>query len=297
MFEEKEIANQYVPLSFKDNIGLYIKREDQLHEEISGNKFRKLKYNFLRARAYGCKTILTFGGAFSNHIAATAAAGKAYGFKTIGIIRGEELADKYLENPTLRKAAANGMSFEFISREAYRLKATPLFIEDLQREFGAFYLIPEGGTNSLAVKGCEEILKAADQEFDYICSAVGTGGTLAGLINTAGQGQRVLGFPALKGDFLTAEVRKFARGDQWELIGDYHFGGYAKTTPVLLDFLSDFYARTGILLDPVYTGKMVFGIVDLIDKGCFPQGAKILAIHTGGLQGWNSKFDSELVKI
>ncbi len=296
MFEEQRIENQKVDLLFKNDIVLYLKREDLLHPEISGNKFRKLKYNFLKAKELGVKTMLTFGGAFSNHIAATAAAGKEFGFQTIGVIRGDELKYKYLDNPTLKKAQENGMLLKFITREAYREKTEPYFIADLKKEFAEFYLIPEGGTNALAVKGCEEILKEQDLEFDYICSAVGTGGTIAGLINSVQSSQSVLGFPALKGSFLTAEIDNLVVRRNWKLIHDYHFGGYAKTTSELMHFLNYFRQKTGILLDPVYTGKMMFGIIDLIEKDYFPQGTKILAIHTGGLQGWNSKFDLELVK-
>ncbi len=295
MFDEKYIPNEVVLLSFKNGVTLSIKREDLLHAEISGNKFRKLKYNFIRAKELGLQTILTFGGAYSNHIAATAAAGKEFGFKTIGIIRGEELAQKFLENPTLKKAHENGMTFKFVTREEYRQKNTDVFIDKLKTEFGVFYLIPEGGTNALAIQGCREILKKEDQEFDYICSAVGTGGTLAGIINATGVKQQVLGFPALKGDFLTEVINGFVTKRNWELIANYHFGGYAKTNKELLDFLATFYDKTGILLDPIYTGKMIFGVIDLIAKNYFPAQSKILAIHTGGLQGWNANFDSKLV--
>lgn len=297
MFEEKDIPNDVVRLSFKNGVSLSIKREDLLHADISGNKFRKLKYNFIRAKELGLENIVTFGGAYSNHIAATAAAGKEFGFKTIGIIRGEELASKFLENPTLKRAQENGMFFKFVTREEYRQKTTAEFVKKLESEFGDFYLIPEGGTNALAIQGCQEILKKQDQEFDYICSAVGTGGTLAGLINATGVKQKVLGFPALKGDFLTEVINGFVEKRNWELIADYHFGGYAKTTKELLDFLSSFYDKTGILLDPIYTGKMIFGIMDLIEKSYFPAESKILAIHTGGLQGWNANFESKLVIV
>ncbi|MBW3517740.1 1-aminocyclopropane-1-carboxylate deaminase/D-cysteine desulfhydrase [Flavobacterium sp. NKUCC04_CG] len=297
MFVEQQIENQKVELFFKHDISLYIKREDLLHPQISGNKFRKLKYNLLKAKDLGLNTLLTFGGAFSNHIAATAAAGKEFGFQTIGVIRGEELSKQYLDNPTLRKAEQNGMLLKFITRKAYREKTEPHFLADLKTEFSNFYLIPEGGTNDLAVKGCEEILKEQDLEFDYICSAVGTGGTVAGLINSVEDKQFVLGFPALKGSFLNAVIDGLVVRTNWNLIHDYHFGGYAKTTPELMQFLKVFHQKTGVLLDPIYTGKMMYGIIDLIEKDYFPKGSKILAIHTGGLQGWNSKFDLELVKI
>jgi 1-aminocyclopropane-1-carboxylate deaminase len=165
------------------------------------------------------------------------------------------------------------------------LKDDPLFLNDLANRFGPFYTIPEGGTNALAVKGCEEILTNTDSEFDYICCAVGTGGTISGIINSALPHQKVLGFPALKGDFLSNDIRKFATNTHWELITDYNFGGYAKVTPELIAFINLFYQETKVPLDPVYTGKMVFGIMDLMKKNYFPEGSKVLIIHTGGLQG------------
>jgi 1-aminocyclopropane-1-carboxylate deaminase len=262
-----------------------IKREDLLHPFVSGNKFRKLKYNLVAAKKINATTLLTFGGAFSNHIAAVAYAGKKNGFNTIGIIRGEELQDLISVNPTLKFAYENGMQFKFVSRAAYRDKESPAFLLALQEEFGNFYLLPEGGTNDLAVKGCEEILTPEDADFDYICCAVGTGGTIAGIINSTLPNQKVLGFPALKGDFLSNDIRKFANNERWELITDYHFGGYAKVTLDLILFLNSFYEQTKVPLDPVYTGKMVFGLYDLIQKNYFPENAKILLIHTGGLQG------------
>jgi 1-aminocyclopropane-1-carboxylate deaminase len=276
--------NQFISLDFAD-VSLFIKREDLLHPFISGNKYRKLKYNIEAAKQQNFGTLLTFGGAFSNHICAVAAAGKTYGFETIGIIRGEEVASQIPQNPTLQFAVENGMRLQFVSREAYRNKNEPGFLEKLQQQFGAFYLIPEGGTNGLAVKGCQEILTDEDSDFDFICCSVGTGGTISGLINSAKSCQQVLGFPALKGDFLKLEISKFAANRNWELITDYHFGGYAKVTRELIAFINDFHKKTGVLLDPIYTGKMIFGVMDLIRQDYFPKGAKILAIHTGGLQG------------
>ena len=218
------VFNQSINISFPDDISLTIKREDLIHPFVSWNKFRKLKYNLLQAKAEKQKTLLTFGGAFSNHIAAVAYAGKEQGFKTIGIIRGDELGDKIEENPTLKFAQENGMQLEFVSREDYRLKSEKSFIEKLKNKFGDFYLVPEGGTNELAVKGCEEILTEEDVAFNYVCCAVGTGGTISGLINSSAENQKILGFPALKGDFLQDEIRIFAKQDNWNLISDYHFG-------------------------------------------------------------------------
>lgn len=268
-----------------NDIRLFIKREDLIHPFISGNKYRKLKYNLKEAKRIESKTLLTFGGAFSNHIAAVAFAGKQNGFKTIGIIRGEELAEKALLNPTLQFAKDNGMLFYFIPRELYRNKTSIDFKDDLKNKFGDFYLIPEGGTNKLAVQGCEEILTEEDYQYNYICCCVGTGGTISGLINSSQSHQKILGFPALKGDFLSREILKFAKTNNWELISDYHFGGYAKINESLIAFINRFQSDHNILLDPIYTGKMLYGIVDKIQKNQFEKGSKILAIHSGGLQG------------
>ncbi len=275
---------QLLTLDFP-SVSLSIKREDLIHPIISGNKFRKLKYNILQAKADNKKKLLTFGGAFSNHIAAVASAGKEYGFETIGIIRGEELADKIKENPTLKFAQDCGMKFDFISREIYRKKENTDFIEMLHQKWGDFYLLPEGGTNDLAIKGCEEILSDYDYECDFVCCAVGTGGTISGIINCSKSSQQVLGFPALKGDFMYEEIRNFVKKENWTLIKDYHFGGYGKVTTELIEFMNMFYKKTNILLDPIYTGKMVFGVIDLINKNYFPAGSKIVMIHTGGIQG------------
>ena len=277
--------NQSVKITFPKNISVSIKREDLIHPFVSGNKFRKLKYNLLHAKEENATTLLTFGGAYSNHIAAVAFAGKEQGFKTIGIIRGDELANKTQENPTLRFAQECGMQFEFVSRDSYRLKEEQSFIANLVDKWGDFYLIPEGGTNALAIEGCQEILAETDSAFDYICCAVGTGGTISGIINRAFSHQNVLGFPALKGGFLQDEICTFVNNKNWELIEDYHFGGYGKVTDELVGFINDFYKETKIPLDPVYTGKMVFGVLDLIQKNYFPENSNILMIHTGGLQG------------
>ena len=285
IFNLEKSINQRVLLPEDLGLELYIKRDDLIHSEISGNKYRKLKYNIIEAQKLGFETLLTFGGAFSNHIAATASVGKEFGFKTIGIIRGEELYDKVEANPTLKFAKTCGMQFKFVSRSDYREKTTESFINNLKGEFGEFYHVPEGGTNTLAIRGCEEILSETDKEFDFICSSVGTGGTISGLINCSKHSQQVLGFPALKGDFLKNEIVKFAHQSNWQLVTNYHFDGYAKVAKELIDFINKFKEDTNIPLDPVYTGKMMFGIFDLIDKGFFPIGSKILAIHTGGLQG------------
>ena len=271
-------------------ISLFIKREDELHPFISGNKYRKLKYNLEEALNQKNETLITFGGAYSNHIAAVAAAGFEHNFKTIGVIRGDELANNLEEviqkNATLKFASEHNMKFEFVSRSEYRTKTSVTFIRKLKEKFGDFYLIPEGGTNNLAVKGCEEILNEEDAKYDIVCLAVGTGGTISGIINSSKNHQKVMGFPALKGDFLQHEINKYIlKKENWSLNTEYNFGGYAKITEELITFINKFKNETNIPIDPVYTGKMMFGIVDLVKKNYFKKGTKILAIHTGGLQG------------
>ena len=290
--ENKNSRIQQIHFSEIENSGvtLFIKREDELHPFISGNKYRKLKYNLAEAAKQNKSTLLTFGGAYSNHIAAIAAAGFALNLKTIGIIRGDELANNLLEtiqnNPTLKFASEHNMQLEFISRADYKIKTAPEFIASLKEKFGDFYSVPEGGTNNFAVKGCEEILTDEDVKFNVVCCAVGTGGTISGIINSLKSHQKAIGFPALKGDFLQHEIKKYIlKQDNWSLNTNYHFGGYAKVSEELIIFINKFKSETKISLDPVYTGKMMFGIVDLIKNGFFEGGSKILAIHTGGLQG------------
>ena len=226
--------NQKIKI-LNQSVSLFIKREDLLHPHISGNKFRKLKYNLAEAKAKKHKKILTYGGAFSNHIVAVAAAGKEYGFQTIGIIRGEELISQIADNPSLQFAQECGMQLEFISREQYRHKNEIAALEYWQKKYGEVYVLPEGGTNELAVKGCEEIITSADEVYDFICCAVGTGGTISGIINSAKPHQKIIGFPALKGDFLQEDIRNFTHENNWELQTDYHFGGYAKWTVELVE--------------------------------------------------------------
>lgn len=272
-------------------IRLWIKREDQLHPRISGNKWRKLKYNFLQAERTGNDTILTFGGAFSNHIYATAAAAIELGFKSIGIIRGEEHVPL---NPTLKFAVQQGMRLIYMDRDTYRRKSGDEVLLQLRKKFGRFYLVPEGGTNALAIKGCNEITGEIIQDYDYICCSVGTGATVAGILSSIEDPTKcVMGFAALKGDFLESEIRRLLskyrlhHSDNWKIINEYHFNGYAKISPELIYFIKDFEEKHKVLLDPVYTGKMIFGLMDLISKNYFPRGSKITALHTGGLQGWS----------
>ncbi len=273
-------------------VRLLIKRLGLVHSLISGNKWYKLKYNLLAAREQGCETVLSFGGAYSNHIHALAAAGHEYGFKTIGVIRGEAHCPL---NATLQFAVDHGMRLTYLNREDYRRKASAEIIEKLKAGFGYFYLIPEGGSNALAVKGCAEIVSDIDESFDVIACACGTGGTLAGLIAGLEGKRRALGIAVLKGGgFLSDEVTKFfqmAIGRQyenWQMVLDYHFGGYAKTNAELIAFIRQFETEHGIPLEQVYTGKLMYALFDMIARGEFERGTSIVAVHTGGLQGRSS---------
>ncbi len=289
------------PLLQQKGVQLHIKREDQLHPEVSGNKWRKLKYNILQAKAEGVRAVLTFGGAYSNHIAATAAAAKLHQLNSIGIIRGEEHQPL---NTTLHLATENGMELIYVSREAYRTKEAVL--TSLGYAGGEVYVIPEGGSNALAVKGCAEILSEEEiAAYEYFAVACGTGGTLAGILAALNHRKQALGFPALKGgSFLKNEVDELTKQHSgklyhnFQLVPDYHFGGYAKWKPELIEFINRFRQEQGIPLDPVYTGKMLFGLFDMIEKNRFKPGTQILAIHTGGLQGiagFNQRFGNLLV--
>jgi 1-aminocyclopropane-1-carboxylate deaminase len=269
----------------KAGVRVLIKREDLNHPFISGNKWWKLKYNLEEAATLGHKTLLTFGGAYSNHIYATAAAAHDLGLKSIGIIRGEETLPL---NNTLSFALTKGMKLHYVSRELYRSKTEKNFTESLLNKYGDFYLIPEGGTNGLAVKGVTEFAKALGDNFDYLCCAVGTGGTMAGLINGVSSEKKLIGFPVLRnGEFLIDEIKNLLpekKHSTWSLVTDFHFGGYAKVTPQLTSFIEDFKVKHQIQLDSVYTGKALFGVFDLISRNVFPAGSTILFIHSGGVR-------------
>ncbi len=268
----------------RKEIDLWLKRDDLIHPEISGNKWRKLMHNVKAAQESGLNTLLTFGGAYSNHIAATAAAGKLLSLNTIGIIRGDE----GFENDTLKRARKNGMQLYFISREKYKRKAEPSFIDELQEKFGKFYLIPEGGANELGVEGCQEILAEVDREFDYLSISAGTATTASGICRHL-KSEKLLVFPALKGGgFMLDEMAKYCTKEQLQKVEfqvNYHFGGYGKIKQEQVEFMKSFFSEYNIELDKVYTSKMMFGLFDLIKNDYFPKGARILAIHTGGLQG------------
>ncbi len=274
---------------------IYLKRDDLLRiggsdSPLQGNKCRKLLPNLAAARATGFTRILSFGGAYSNHLAALAAAGRVYDLETIGIVRGEPV-----DNPTLFRARADGMQLHFVSRTNYRRRGDIAYQRELLQGFGPAYLLPEGGANDLAMKGCREIVREVRAElpdgFDYLAVSIGTGGTFGGVLKETviQPGGKVLGFPALKGNFWDTQLAPYINNsptNRFQLYPHYHQGGFARWTPKLVDFIRRFYREEGILLDPLYTGKVMLGLYDLIIHGAFPSGSTIVAVHTGGLQGW-----------
>ena len=273
-------------------VTLAVKRLDLVHPVISGNKWYKLKYNLLYAKQQGYRTVLSFGGAYSNHIHALAGACAELGLRAIGVIRGEP---HHPLNATLQFAVQQGMKLHYMSRSEYRNKHTGEVIDQLRAQFGDFYLIPEGGSNSLALRGVAELVAELDNSFDLLCCACGSGGTLAGLIAGLQGDKAVEGFAALKGaDFLHQDVNRlllegeYPGWDNWQLQLDYHFGGFAKTTPELLEFIRRFEEEHMIPLEPLYTAKMFFGLFERIAQGAYPAGTRIVALHTGGLQGRES---------
>ena len=273
-----------VEIPIESKVRLFIKREDLTHPEISGNKYWKMFYNVKKylEKEVSERKIITFGGAFSNHIAAAAALGNEFGIKTLGVIRGNELEDSWQENPTLFSAHQNGMSFRFVTRETYRYKEK--MMKELQKEFPESLVVPEGGTNENAVEGIQYMLTDETKDFDYICSAVGTGGTVSGLSKFAQPHQKVIGFKAVKDNSLENRIKNLSKKDNFTLI-DASDGGFGKITDENVRFINEFYQYFGIVLEPVYTGKMLRKIFEMIEDDYFPANSKILAFHTGGLQG------------
>ena len=273
----------------KNGIALWIKREDLIHPHLSGNKWRKLEFNLEEMRKQQKRGVLTFGGAYSNHIYATAAAGKLFDFPTIGIIRGEATPPL---NPTLAFAKKSGMQLEYVNRTTYRDKDKLSKI--YQQKHPDFYLLPEGGTNIHAIPGTARTVKEMRHQLpqlpDYICLACGTGGTLAGLVTGLKGDSQVIGFSVLKGDFHRKDIQqllnkaKIKDPNNWSINLDYHFGGYARRSQILDEFISDFKTEYDIPLEWIYTGKMMYGVFDLIKKGFFPIGSRIVVIHTGGIR-------------
>jgi 1-aminocyclopropane-1-carboxylate deaminase len=280
-------------------IRLLVKREDLNHPLVSGNKWWKLKYNLLKAIETRAEKVITFGGAYSNHIFATAAATSLLKIPCIGIIRGEENNSL---NPTLQFAQSRGMTLRYISREAYRSKGSADFLQTLEAEFAGAYIIPEGGTNLLAVKGCAELYnEISSLDFNVLALSVGTAGTMAGILaGTRGQ-KHVVGVPALKNaNFLAGEVSELLNGfdvavrPDFELLTEYHFGGYAKSNNILIGFIREMQHLHDLPLDPVYTAKLLYAIYAEIKKGRFARGTTILVLHSGGLQGASSIMNNSV---
>lgn len=288
VYNETPVLELEEPLAIAAGVKLLVKREDMNHPRVSGNKWWKLKYNLQEITAQGKDTILTFGGAYSNHIYATAVAAEACGLRSIGLIRGEE---RFPLNPILTAARKFGMTLEYISREEYRRKTDEAFLSALKEKWNDPYLVPEGGTNEAGVRGAKEFgISLQATPFDYLCVPVGTGGTIAGLIQATGSRAEIIGFPAIRGEgslasdiaMLSGEIEQATR---WRLERDYHHGGYARATPELIAFVEQFERAHGFALDMIYTSKMMFGIFDLMKRGYFARGSTVLAVHTGGLFG------------
>ncbi|MET9530534.1 MULTISPECIES: pyridoxal-phosphate dependent enzyme [unclassified Streptomyces] len=262
----------------RNGVRLLLKRDDLIHPDLPGNKWRKLMPNLTAAAG---RTVLTFGGAYSNHLRATAAAGRLLGFPTVGVVRGDELAHRPL-NPSLAQCAADGMRLYFVDRGAYRAKAVPAGLDT-----AGMYVVPEGGSNAEAVRGCRALGRELHGLADTVAVAVGTGGTLAGLAAGLTADQRAIGFPVLKGGFLATEVAALqqaafgARTGDWRLDDRFHCGGYARTTPELESFAAGFEERHGVPVERVYVAKMLYGLTELAADGAFPAGTRIAAVITG----------------
>lgn len=282
-----KLPSEPVPIqeiSVQKNIKLFIKREDLIHPQISGNKYWKLFFNINNYLETLPKNplIITFGGAFSNHISAVSATGNLAKVKTLGIIRGEELENKWTHNPTLVFAKRNGMNLKFVTREEYRHKDK--LTEFLQQEFTEALIIPEGGTNINAVQGIKMMLNNDTKDFDYLCTAVGTGGTLAGISEFCEENQKVIGFKVVDDSSLDSKISGLTSKQNFHLT-DAAFGGYGKINDENVRFINDFKMKFNIPLEPIYTGKMMQKVFEMINADYFPEGSKILCFHTGGLQG------------
>lgn len=279
---EKSIPIQEIQINKK--VKLFIKREDLIHPQISGNKYWKLFFNinnYLESQPEK-PLVITFGGAYSNHISVVSTVGKLAGIPTLGIIRGEELEKKWKDNPTLVFAKRNGMNLKFVTREEYRHKEK--LTEFLQQEFPNALIVPEGGTNENAVQGIKMMLNNDTKDFDYLCTAVGTGGTVAGISEFCEENQKVLGFKVVDDASLEDRISEFTSKRNFHLI-DAAFGGYGKINDENIRFINDFKAKYDIPLEPIYTGKMMEKVFEMIDTDYFPEESKILCFHTGGLQG------------
>lgn len=270
-------------------VRVFVKRDDRLHPQISGNKGRKLKYNLAAAKAAGCTRLLSFGGAWSNHLHALAFAAKAEGFTSVGWVRADEGQPL---TPTLQDCQAWGMQLHFLSRADYRRRDEPAFLAELAARCGGGYWLPEGGSNALAVRGIAEGVAEVCLDYDVFACAVGSGATLAGIAAGLGEQQRAIGIAVLKqGDYLRERISallaeaQYPPRDNWQLRTEFHGGGYAKCSPSLRHFCEDVAQKTGLPLEPVYTGKLFYAVGELLRSGEISAGTRLVLLHTGGLQG------------
>jgi 1-aminocyclopropane-1-carboxylate deaminase len=271
-----------LPEGAHNNITADVLRLDLLHPVISGNKWFKLKHYLQQARRSAADPVITFGGAWSNHLIATAFAAREAGLNTIGIVRGEK---PLVLSSTLWSALRYGMQLEFVSRKDYREKTSPHFLNQLSLRYPGAYIIPEGGAGPPGIRGSEDILRATDTTFyTHILCAIGTGTMFQGLIRACLPGQTVIGVPVLKG-IDPASILSPDQSQRARLLHGYHFGGYARHPGELIDFMNEFYRETGIPSDIVYTGKLFYALRDRIRRDYFPGYSRILVIHSGGLQG------------
>jgi 1-aminocyclopropane-1-carboxylate deaminase len=279
----QEVADERLA---RHGVRLLLKREDLVHPLLPGNKYRKLRPNLVAAVAAGHTALLTFGGAYSNHLRATAAAGRLLGLRTVGVVRGEELAGRPL-NPSLAAAAADGMLLHFADRATYRRKAEPEVLAALLDRFGPAYVVPEGGSNAAAVRGCVDVGREIGDAADVVAVACGTGGTLAGLAAGLAPGAEAVGIAVLRGGFLPGEVLRLqqeafgGRRGRWRVADGFHHGGFARGTPELAAFAAEFAARHGLDPEPVYVAKMLYGVYALAAGGAFAPGTRVAAVVTG----------------
>jgi len=275
------------PLFKHHRLNVFIKRDDLIHPQISGNKWRKLKYNLIEAKRSDKKLLISFGGAYSNHIHALASACQLYKFETLGIIRGEFDPD----NPTLKHAKAAGMTLKFISRIDYKKRHELEYLKSIEQQYPQSMIIPEGGSNAHAMKGVKELVsEIPSANADYIICPCGSGGTTAGLLSAITKNQTVVSIAVLKNaEYLIEDILKLSQttDENLDFVTQYHQGGYGKITPQLLDFIKQFYQSHKIQLEPVYSGKMMYAFYDLVRNDYFKPGSSITLIHTGGLQGLN----------
>jgi 1-aminocyclopropane-1-carboxylate deaminase len=299
MKTESRLQQIIHPLFEKHQLTVSVKRDDAIHPIVSGNKWRKLKFNLRHAKTHNCAGVISFGGSFSNHISALAFSCQQQGLKSIGIIRGEK---EYASNFTLSMAKKWGMELHFVDRKTYRLREDQAYLAKLQETYPDYHFVPEGGSNKLALGGVGEVITELNQqcEFDTLLTPVGSGGTLAGLIQADNNQHQLLGISVLKqGGYLTEQVNHLLSNSKhfnnWQILSEFHRGGYAKFSKEDEQRIVNFNLQTGFVFEPVYSGKMVLALLDLIEQGYFPKGKRIVLLHTGGLQGIGGMLERKLL--